>query len=661
MRRPVRWLSVFLLLGSSGAVAIPRPTADEPIDLPIREVTIFSDRARVTRQGDLRLDKGPQPIILPRLPASVDPESVRVEASGAKIARVEVKRATIDEFPRTEAETLLRQLEKLRDEESAIRDQLVTLDQERKLIQSIRPTAKPFETDRMTPLQLEPAGWGVSLKFLDARESAVANAVIPLETQLRRKREEIANVAERARQLVSGNSYEQQLKVVAFVEGEGKPAQISLMYMAQNAVWRPSYDVRFTPGDSAVEIGFAAIVAQQTGEDWENARLTLSTAVPTTTATLPQLAVWKIGDRERFIPTPQAAPKPAIPIRPQYTSTSIDKFRTTDSDSLRQALLLAANETTAGTTQEYTGSKKTRAKADQTPVARPGVAYEFSDAPVAAAPPPPPAPTRQNYAKRSAEADSLSVSESVAVRGSTGSYVPSESISFGAPRGWQTPYFAGDLPASLAGGYTFIYPSARAESIRSGGETRRVALYSKRFPATPFLKILPALSKQAFLVAEMTNDGEQPLLGGQAHLFVGADLVGDAMLPTTAKGQKITLPLGVDDAIRIERNVNTVASQRGVFSKQEVNGYQVVIELLNPRSKAVKARVIDQVPLATGKDVEIALEKAEPQAKEDKTDGTLEWEVELPAGQKKTLTFVYSVAHPKDSKLWQRSEPAVNH
>ena len=77
--------------------------------------------------------------------------------------------------------------------------------------------------------------------------------------------------------------------------------------------------------------------------------------------------------------------------------------------------------------------------------------------------------------------------------------------------------------------------------------------------------------------------------------------------------------------------------------------------------RAVGAYIIDQVPLQTGKDVEIALEKTDPQAKEDKTDGTLEWELELPPGQKKTLSFTYSVSHPKDSKLWQRSEPAVNH
>jgi uncharacterized protein (TIGR02231 family) len=272
-------------------------------------------------------------------------------------------------------------------------------------------------------------------------------------------------------------------------------------------------------------------------------------------------------------------------------------------------------------------------------------------------PPPPPAAPMVMLDGRS-----MNQSEFSKKTASIGSNSPrEESIAFTSPRSWQQPYFAGDLPAALAGGYTFTYPSARTETVRSDGETRNIALYTKKLPAAPFLKLLPALSKQAFLVTEITNTGERPLLGGQAHLFVGADLVGDAMVPTTAIGQKVTLPLGIDDAIRTERNVTVVEAQRGVFSKQDVSTYTVAIEVMNPRSKAMKARVLDQLPLPQAKEVEITLDRIDPVVKPDATDGVLAWDVDLAPGAKKTISFTYTVARPKDSKFWQRTAPAGDH
>ena len=241
---------------------------------------------------------------------------------------------------------------------------------------------------------------------------------------------------------------------------------------------------------------------------------------------------------------------------------------------------------------------------------------------------------------------------------------PTRSVSFGAPMGWMPPAMAGDLPAMLAGGYEFTYVSAQAESIRTGAEARRVPLFTQSFPAESWIKIMPALSHSAYLVAEVTNTGATPWLQGRAHLFVGADLVGDASVPTTAPGEKVTLPLGIDDAIKVDRNVQVVSTERGVFSKQDVSAYQVVIELLNTRKTTVAVRVFDQISLPHQKEVEIALTKTDPPPWKDdkalKEEGHLEWRLDLSAGQKRSVGFTYEVARPKGWKLWQTSTPGVS-
>jgi uncharacterized protein (TIGR02231 family) len=178
------------------------------------------------------------------------------------------------------------------------------------------------------------------------------------------------------------------------------------------------------------------------------------------------------------------------------------------------------------------------------------------------------------------------------------------------------------------------------------------------------MKVVPALSHSAYLVAEARNTGPTPILRGQAHLFAGPDLVGQAEIPTTGRGGVLVLPLGIDDAIRVERNVKTVSSERGVFSRLDVSAYDVAIELLNTRTSAMAVRVFDEIPLASQSEVAVALDAVDPpvtRTAASKDDGGLEWELNVAPGARQTVHFRYEFARPKGWKPTQtwstRSSP----
>jgi hypothetical protein len=79
-------------------------------------------------------------------------------------------------------------------------------------------------------------------------------------------------------------------------------------------------------------------------------------------------------------------------------------------------------------------------------------------------------------------------------------------------------------PAALAGGYDLIYKAAGPETVASGKGARRVALFSRSFPVKVERRVFPDLQPEAaYLVAELANPTGQPLPGGEAKLFVGAD------------------------------------------------------------------------------------------------------------------------------------------
>ena len=60
------------------------------VDAPITSVTVYSDRARVVRTAQLTVS-GTQRVELPTLRGTVDASSIRVEAEGAEVTRVDLR------------------------------------------------------------------------------------------------------------------------------------------------------------------------------------------------------------------------------------------------------------------------------------------------------------------------------------------------------------------------------------------------------------------------------------------------------------------------------------------------------------------------------------------------------------------------------------------
>lgn len=66
-------------------------------------------------------------------------------------------------------------------------------------------------------------------------------------------------------------------------------ALFELRYMVTNASWRPLYNIRVSDSGQPVTFVLKAQVQQQTGEDWKNIKLKLSTSNPSLSAVKPQL------------------------------------------------------------------------------------------------------------------------------------------------------------------------------------------------------------------------------------------------------------------------------------------------------------------------------------------------------------------------------------
>jgi uncharacterized protein (TIGR02231 family) len=231
---------------------------------------------------------------------------------------------------------------------------------------------------------------------------------------------------------------------------------------------------------------------------------------------------------------------------------------------------------------------------------------------------------------------------------------PVSTFSLAPPPAWRPPSYGADSPVTLAAGYDLSFASLQKETVPSERGSRRVALWSAQWPVSVERKLFPALTTDAFLVAELKNPSAQVLPGGPAQLYVGADPAGTARLKLVSPGEAFTLPLGIDRALKPVRNVQIVEATQGVFTKEEIGTYTVTIELANPYRAPVAVRVADQWPVTDQKDMEAKLIDSKPTAIQDAKKGSLEWRVTIAPQQKQVFSFTYTVKRPRGWKLQQQ-------
>jgi hypothetical protein len=712
---------------------------------PVTHVTVYADRARVVRTAHVTLD-GSDTVEFPLLPEAVDPATIRVETA-AELSRVDIEHVGADAYPQARARELLSALDALDDDLARARGQRAAYAAALEVLDKLEPKAPEANAMRPPP-RLDPSGWSAALAFVRSYGADVRRKLREIDrkiTELSEKRQRVAVEAT----LLGGARAQSGHRVTAHLSGHG-PATVRLVYFTGAAAWRPTYELRLEPKSGQLEVRLFGLVSQKTTEDWVDAQLLLSTAAPATATQFPKLLTWKIGERERFVPTPvaQARQPPAAP--KAVSEPRIDQPEDTlailrerlgvgkevaqpvategrvitkdyvqnvpvsrNFDSVAQVAPGAQADkrvAISGQTRPASGSSITGRVTDAaTGQALPGVTVvaqgpageqaEITDESgnyTIAGLTPGTYVVRMFYANTKVERQNVNVSSQGTAQVSAplqtrvataetytitekaptvdvGSTKIGTTISTGVPFAGGTsgenryqvdganateelgirPPPAYQPPVTLAGGWDLRFPVAGKDTVRSGAGARKVPLLSRSWPVAVERKIFPALGPDAFLVAEMRNPTAQALPPGPATLFVGSDPAGDAQLALMSPGEAVTLPLGLDRALVPIRNVKLVTSEKGVFSKDEINQYEVSIELASSYGRALPVRIVDQIPMTDQKDVEIRLVRTEPAAALAKDNGALEWRLQVPPSGKTRVSFTYSVKRPKGWVLHQ--------
>lgn len=291
-----RSVTLAALFAATLALTAHAAAQPRPLTTKITAVTVYADRAQVTRTGAIDLAAGGERVVVAGLPGWIDEDSVRVSLEGGSTARildVVVERTFLSEASEEAVRKAEAAVNESADALGAIADEEAVLAAEIAQLEA----ARAFSFDKL------PRDVGTR----DLKISTVAETVGFIGDSVRKDKAALRELAQRRRALtpelqarvaardeLAARSQLEQRNVVVEVDGRGR-ANLVLSYLTPGAAWEPLSELRTSSNGTKATLAQLAQVIQTTGEDWDGASLTFSTQRPAETLAIPEVRSLLLG------------------------------------------------------------------------------------------------------------------------------------------------------------------------------------------------------------------------------------------------------------------------------------------------------------------------------------------------------------------------------
>ncbi|HNJ33375.1 MAG: mucoidy inhibitor MuiA family protein [Leptospirales bacterium] len=259
-------------------------------------VTIYTDRATVRRVMPVGVDAGGV-VRFSDLPAAVLPDSIRASASNLDIVSVAVQpRAKsyedMSDHPlNAKIESLQSEIRMETDRQSNYREQL-------KVLSSFGQIASG-QSDRELKQNVSViAGWTDALRFLEKNRQEYLEKIQKSERRNVELKRDLEKTSGELARILAARKKSQVEVVIQYAGTPRAGSSVSLEYTVTGVSWQAVYDLHGSSEGGDFRLDARAAVRQATGEDWNNVRITLSTARPSVALAPGQLRPWRISGKD---------------------------------------------------------------------------------------------------------------------------------------------------------------------------------------------------------------------------------------------------------------------------------------------------------------------------------------------------------------------------
>jgi uncharacterized protein (TIGR02231 family) len=254
----------------------------------VDSVTVYPDGASVTRLVTLDLPAGDNSAILRDFPPTLDPSSLRVEGeAGGKLTIGAIDARPPRAAPLVNLPELDKRLEALKDEREDLQGAINAATARRKFAERFADSSPAGIGDKGEARPI--AEWRAAFAAVAEEVASADTSIRDAERKQRELDREIARL-EQDRAQKPPKKLEVRIELAAAAPTK---ATLRVTYAVRHARWTPLYDARLDTGardrKPALELVRRAEITQNTGEDWSDVALNVSTVRTARGGTAPDL------------------------------------------------------------------------------------------------------------------------------------------------------------------------------------------------------------------------------------------------------------------------------------------------------------------------------------------------------------------------------------
>lgn len=257
------------------------------IDSKVESVTIFLNQAQVSRSSNIAIGPETKQLVFTGLSSMLDPNSVQVKGQGDFI----IMGTTFRQNYLTE-ENLPEAVKSLKDKIELLEGKIANVDNQQWALKSEEEMLKANQVIKGANQNLGVNELKTMAEYYRIRIQAIKDKGYELQLERRELDKALKKVKS---QLEEQHAREQMVSgevVVDINTSKTQTVHLDLSYVVSGAYWNPTYDLRATSSAQKIDLLYKANVYQNSGENWENVKLTLSTSNPSIGGWLPTVRPW---------------------------------------------------------------------------------------------------------------------------------------------------------------------------------------------------------------------------------------------------------------------------------------------------------------------------------------------------------------------------------
>ena len=280
------------------ATAPSEPPATRPAVSPSRitAVTVYQGTGLVTREVDVPGGPGLMELVVsPLSPETIDGSLFTESSDGIRVLTTRYRTRAVKEDTREAVRKIEKQIKDFQAKTQDLQKQLEVIAQNQQFLAKL----EGFTTATMQQMT-EKGGLNAeaTLKLVNyVTETRARDAArqVQLQHEIEGNNESIQFGQRQLAELAAGSSKTERDAVIVVDKANAAAGKVRLNYLVAAASWKPLYKLHAGSGKEPVQVEYLAAIEQQSGEDWDDVDLVLSTAQPMLSASPPELLALDIS------------------------------------------------------------------------------------------------------------------------------------------------------------------------------------------------------------------------------------------------------------------------------------------------------------------------------------------------------------------------------